>query len=244
MSPDPTQVDPKLVAAQTMTMLAELERRWPSSAAQLRQHSVDVLAGWREVVVRLVPESDADAECTVAGAYLASEAPPIVAVAESLSRGRQGFTALHELGHHFQQTTDALIEVLLNQRDDGRALEEAACSSFAADILIPGTFVRRHIDEAGPTAHSIVSLWQDPSISASRAAVCARAAERLRSAGHCSCWTPPGRSPSGTHAGSRRCVAAQISRASPLCGRPSPTRPTLTPGRPRSSTGMRSPGRR
>jgi IrrE N-terminal-like domain len=109
---------------------------------------------------------------------------PVVAVAQSLSPGRRAFTALHELGHHLQQTSDHLVEALLEQSDDGRALEEAACNSFAAAIAIPGDVVHRHIDEAGPTAHSVASLWQDPAISASRAAVCARAAERLRSPGH------------------------------------------------------------
>lgn len=184
MSSDRTWVDPKLVTNQTAVMRSELDRRWPGGRAQLRQRTIAILAGWREVIVRVVPESDADAECAVAGAYLAGEQPPIVAVAESLSTARRGFTALHELGHHLQQTTDTLVEVLLDQPDDGRALEELACNRFAADILIPDAVVARHIDDAGPTAHSIVSLWQDQSISASRAAVCACAAELLRSAGH------------------------------------------------------------
>lgn len=165
-------------------MLAELERRWPAGATALRQHTVDTLAEWHEVVVRPVPESDADAECSVAGAYLSGESPPVVAIALSLSPGRRAFTALHELGHHLQQTTNELIEKLLKQTDDGWALEEAACNSFAAAIAIPGTVVHRHIDEAGPTAHTIVSLWEDRDIDASRAAVCAKAAERLRSPGH------------------------------------------------------------
>jgi len=165
-------------------MLAELERRWPSGAVALRQRAVDTLAAWPEVVVRSVPESDADAECSVAGAYVSGESPPVVAIAQSLSPGRRAFTALHELGHHLQQSTDELIELLLEQADDGRALEEAACNSFAALIAIPGDVVHRYIDEAGPTAHAVVSLWEDPAISASRAAVCARAAERLRSPGH------------------------------------------------------------
>jgi hypothetical protein len=184
MTTSATRVDPKLVAAQTTAMLDELEARRPGAVAQLRQHSVEVLAAWSEVVVRQVPEYDVDAECTVAGGYLGDQAPPIIAVAESLSPGRRSFTALHELGHHLQKTTTALAQILVTQPDFGHALEEAACNSFAAAILIPGELVHRHIDEAGPTAHSIVALWRDPSVSASRAAVCARVAERLRSPGH------------------------------------------------------------
>lgn len=193
MRTNPPTVNPGLVADHVMAMLAELERRWPTGLSRLRQHSVSVLAGWPEVIVRWVPESAADAECTVAGAYLAGEDPPIVAVAESESRGRQAFTALHELGHHIQQTTDSLIDVLTDQPDDGHALEEAACNSFAADILIPDPLVRLHIGDAGPTAHAIVSLWQDPAVSASRAAVCVRAAQRLRSAGHVLLLDPTGK---------------------------------------------------
>lgn len=185
MTPSPAHVDHKVVTDQVEAMLAELERRWPGAAGALRQRTVDTLASWREVVVRAVPESDANAACSVAGAYVSNEDPPVVAIAQSLSPGRRAFTALHELGHHVQQTTDDLIETLLEQHDEGRALEEAAaCNSFAADIAIPGQLVHRHIDEAGPTAHTIVALWQDRNISASRAAVCARAVERLRSPGH------------------------------------------------------------
>lgn len=184
MSPDRVWVAPRVAAAQVDAMLAELELRWPGGVDALRQRTVDTLAAWTEVVVRPVPESDADADCSVAGAYVAGESPPVIAVAQSLSPGRRAFTALHELGHHLQRTTDGLADTLLEQPDDGRALEEAACNSFAATIAIPGQLMHRHIDEAGPTAHAIVALWQDPAISASRAAVCARAAERLRSPGH------------------------------------------------------------
>lgn len=184
MTPSTTHVDPREAAEQTTATLDELELRWPGAAAQLRQHTVDSLASWGQVTVRQVPESDADAECSVAGAYLGGNEPPIIAIADSLSPGRRSFTALHELGHHLQRTTTALADVLLTQPDFGHALEEAACNNVAAAILIPGELVHRHIGDAGPTAHSIVALWQDPSISASRAAVCARAAERLRSPGH------------------------------------------------------------
>lgn len=179
-----TWVDPRTVAAHVDAMLAELERRWPGAAATLRQRTVNVLASWPQVTVRSVPESAADAECAVAGAYVAGENPPVIAIAQSLSPGRQAFTALHELGHHLQRTNDDLADLLLEQPDDGHALEEAACNYFAAAIAIPGELVHRHFDESGPTAHAVVALWEDPNISASRAAVCARAAERLRSPGH------------------------------------------------------------
>lgn len=70
MSGNRTWVDPALIAHQNAVMRGELDRRWPAGRVRLRQHTVETLAGWREVIVRVVPESDADAECAVAGAYL------------------------------------------------------------------------------------------------------------------------------------------------------------------------------
>jgi hypothetical protein len=165
-------------------MFNELDQRWPEGVGLLRNDAMDSLALWGQVSVRLVPESDADADCSVAGAYLAEEAPPIVAVAASNSHGRRAFTALHELGHHLQQTTKSLVEALLKQPDDGHALEEAACNSFAAAVLLPVSVLGRHIGDAGPTAHNVCALWTDPAVRASRSAVCARAAEKLPAPGH------------------------------------------------------------
>jgi Zn-dependent peptidase ImmA (M78 family) len=163
-------------------MFVELEERWPGAAEQLRMDTVAALTGWAEVEVRMVPESAIDADCSVTGAYLYDGGHHVIAIAESASPGRRAFTGDHELGHHLQQTTDHLIDALFRPGVDSRALEEAACNGFAAQLLIPEQLTNLHIPAVGPTVHDIVDLWHAGN--ASRQAVCARAAERLPSPGH------------------------------------------------------------
>ncbi len=170
------------IERQAVAMFAELEARWPGGTDRLATETVDRLTGWDQVDVRLVPEFASDAGCTVTGAYLNDAGSAIIAIAQSASPGRRAFTAGHELGHHLQQTTEHLVEALLDEVVDGQVLEEAACDSFAARLLIPGHLTTRHIGPAGPTAHDIVSLWRDGQ--ASRQAVCARAADQLPAPGH------------------------------------------------------------
>jgi Zn-dependent peptidase ImmA (M78 family) len=171
-----------MVREQVAAIFVELEARWPGGVEHLRADTVAAMTGWPEVEVRMVPESAVDAGCSVTGAYLYDDGHPVIAVAESASPARRAFTGDHELGHHLQQTTDHLIDALLRPDVDSRALEEAACNGFAAQLLIPEQLTDRHIGSAGPTAHDIVDLWRDSN--ASRQAVCARAAERLPAPGH------------------------------------------------------------
>ncbi|HEV2345817.1 MAG TPA: ImmA/IrrE family metallo-endopeptidase [Actinocrinis sp.] len=168
--------------AQAVRMLTELDTAWPDSADLLAGGALHALQSWEQVAVRIVAESQTDAGCSVAGAYLDRAQPPVIAVATAASSARQDFTALHELGHHLQRTCDALIEQLLAQPDDGFALEDAACDAFAAAVLLPEPLVNRHIPSRGPTADDVVALWHDAH--ASRAAVCVRASERLPAPGH------------------------------------------------------------
>lgn len=163
-------------------MLGELEAVWPGAATILAAGALRAVRGWDQVAVQLVPESAADSGCSVAGAYLGTMIPPVIAVASAASARRQDFTALHELGHHLQRTRDALTDELLAQPDDGFGLEDAACDAFAAAILLPETVVQRHIGVRGPSADDVVGLWRDAG--ASRAAVCVRASERLPAPGH------------------------------------------------------------
>lgn len=138
----------------------------------------------------MVDPSDAGAECSVAGTYRDEEDPPLLAIAAAASAGRQAFTALHEFGHHLQQTEDMLTDRLLSQPDKGFELEEAACDGFAAAVLLPDELVETYIDQSGPTGPGIVDLWQ--ASSASRAAVCVRAAQHLPSPGHVVLLDPAG----------------------------------------------------
>lgn len=168
--------------AQTHSILAVLERNDPALLAALLEDPFAAMEERTEVVVRVVPEAQTDVGCSVAGAYFAQETPPVLATAASASAGRRRFTLLHEFGHHLQQTDVSLMTPLLSEPDGGSALEDAACDAFAAAILLPESLVAAHFDSCGPAADDVVGLWQ--SSSASRAAVCVRAAERLFSPGH------------------------------------------------------------
>lgn len=164
-------------------MLDELEARRPSSSLALHEDALTELRCWDDVRLLAVPESQTDSGCSVAGAYVDDDVPPpVIAVAESASLGRQQFTALHELGHHLLRTTTMLVNILGAEDDGGLVLEEAACNSFAGQVLLPENVVDAHIGDGGPTAPDVVALWR--ASRASRAAACVRASERLVAPGH------------------------------------------------------------
>jgi hypothetical protein len=101
-------------------------------------------------------------------------------VGASRSYRRRGFTGLHELGHHLQQTDPALGQKLFT-RQDSEAFEEAACDAFAGRVLLPDDQIAGRIDRRGPTAPGVVELFH--SSQASREACCVRAAEHLTGSG-------------------------------------------------------------
>lgn len=169
------------VQAGVVKVMAALEVVWPGAAGALVVDPCRALASWDQVELRYVPAVETDSRCSVAGAYVWDE-PPVLAVARSTSAGRRGFTALHELGHHLQQTDVDLAQHLAEAGDRGRLLEDAVCDAFAASVLLPDALVDEHIPAAGPSVYDIGDL--NAASSASRAAVCVRAAQRLRSPGH------------------------------------------------------------
>jgi uncharacterized protein DUF955 len=176
-----------LVARQATAMIATLENLLPCSYESLADDPFSALGSCSDLAVRLVPEADtslrmATPACSVAGIYVEDETPPVLAVAEAASPGRRAFTLLHEFGHHLQRTDLALMDLLLQQPDNGLIIEEAACDAFAAEVLLPDGLVGRFIDHRGPTGPQIVDLWH--ASVASRAAVCVRASQRLPSPGH------------------------------------------------------------
>lgn len=174
-------VDRDLAKQQGAAMIDVLDTRYPGAFEALAAGAVRVVGSFEDIDVRFVSDGETNQGCSVAGAYLAGT-PARIAVAKSASQGRRAFTALHELGHHLQQTDVGLADTLSEQFDGGLALEDAARDSFAAMILLPADLVTRHIGPKGPTAHNIVSLWRDST--ASRAAACVRAAETLPAPGH------------------------------------------------------------
>ncbi|MFI7131283.1 ImmA/IrrE family metallo-endopeptidase [Nonomuraea sp. NPDC050153] len=177
----------EMVAAQVAAMLQVLEQLSPGAVVRLGTDPFTTLSTFPDLEVRLVPESGTGdrvetSGCSVAGVYISDAVPPILAVATSTSAGRRAFTVLHELGHHLQQHETTLTDLLLEQPDDGLALEDAACDAFATEILLPVSLVDRSIGARGPTAVQVLDLWQ--ASVASRAAACVRAAQRLSSPGH------------------------------------------------------------
>ena len=171
------------VQAWVVKVTEALETVWPGAAGELVDDPCGALAAWDQVELRFVPAVETDGRCSVAGAYVYEEGQtPVLAVARTTSAGRRGFTALHELGHHIQQWDVDLAQELSRAGERGQVLEDAVCDAFAASILLPDALVDQHIPAAGPTVYDIGDL--NAASSASRAAICVRAAQRLRSPGH------------------------------------------------------------
>lgn len=163
-------------------MLAALDATLPGRRTDLNRDPVAVLSTWPEVTYREVPSAATGGRCSVAGAYYGNEEPPLLTVADAASPGRRAFTALHELGHHLQQSDLDLAETVDLHGSYAELFEDAACDAFAADVLLPEELVAQHLPEGTPTADHIVALHRDST--ASRAAVCVRAAQHLTAPGH------------------------------------------------------------
>lgn len=157
-------------------MLRILEQREPGAASALFADPLGHLAASGEVELRIVPETVTAGTCAVAGGYLPEQTPPALVVTKSASVRRQRFTALHELGHHLQQTDFGLGAALLEHPDDA-LLEEAACHVFASRILLPDALVAGLTPAAGPDAATVAAYFK--ATGASRAGCCVRAAELL-----------------------------------------------------------------
>lgn len=169
------------VEALLAATLRKLDERRPGAISVLRDDPCAEISSWSEVELHYVPSVDTDGGCSVAGAYVWDTTPPVLAVADAASPGRRAFTVLHELAHHLQQNDVELAQALLDAGDRGRLLEEAVCDALAAAVLLPDGLVDEHLGAEGPTVEALNSL-NGASI-ASRAAVCVRAAQRLRSPG-------------------------------------------------------------
>lgn len=163
--------------AQAERMLEVLDRGWPESRERLRDDALAELSQWQEIRVRTVPDSQADERCSVAGGYVHTTTPPTITVTLSLSPRRQGFTALHELGHHLQKNDFDLAVAVRAQRADIANFEDAACDAFAARVLLPDALLPVSASGRSPTAGDVVALFQRSH--ASRAACCVRVAEHL-----------------------------------------------------------------
>lgn len=171
--------------AQAALMVDCLLDRTGVDLDQLRQDPVGWLREWDEVeVFRLPPSSQPDPEgCAVDGVYLSDYDVPRIGLSESGSVQRDNFTALHELGHHLQQTEVFLLDRLVARPDGGRALEESACDQFAAHILIPDAIAQATLGSGVPSAVAVTRLAEQLP-GASRSAIAIRAIQQVEGDGH------------------------------------------------------------
>lgn len=160
-------------------MIAVVEDLHPGAVDRLRSDPIAELAQWGEISVNVVAETPGAEGCSVAGSYLHD--PPTLVVASSRSYRRRGFTALHELGHHLQQTDLDLGSRVFEFHDPER-FEEEACDAFAAQVLLPDADLEGKIGRRGPVAQDVVDLYTRHS-SASREACCIWGARHLRGSG-------------------------------------------------------------
>ncbi|MBJ7000163.1 ImmA/IrrE family metallo-endopeptidase [Streptomyces sp. CRPSP2-6A1] len=165
---------------QAEAMISAVERLHPGALEALRADPLAELHRWTDIRVSLEPEADRDGRCSVAGSYRSDSDPPTLVVGASRSIRRRGFTGLHELGHHLQQTDAALGQRLFDW-DDSEAFEEAACDAFAARILVPEGRISEEVRRRGPSADDVVTMFRTSQ--ASREACCVRAAQYLAGGG-------------------------------------------------------------
>lgn len=168
------------VPAQVDAMLAVWEAQG-CRREDLTRDAFAALEGREDLTVLRVPEfvpQDSQLGCSVAGGYRWD--PPTLIVTESMSRRRQQFTLLHELGHHIQKTDIALGTTIVEHREP-EAFEDACCDAFAARVLLPDDLVDAHTADGGPTVGTATELFETSN--ASRAAICVRLAGRLESPG-------------------------------------------------------------
>lgn len=194
MSPRPRKSIPwaavnRLVSL-TLQELDTLCQTGAIDASELSSDPLSTLEAWDEVIVHRLPRTDCtltpegvDA-CSVAGTYYneTSSSLPIISVAQSMSSGRDAFTALHELGHHLQRTRGPLADELAELDVElSFIVEDEVCNRFAAAVLIPADLADAVFGEGTPTAGNVVELANRTI--ASRSAVCVRASQHLKTPG-------------------------------------------------------------
>lgn len=159
-------------------------RAWELLGGSLEELTLDAFTALQQrddLTVLRVPEfvpADSQLGCSVAGGYRWE--PPTLVVTESMSRRRQQFTLLHELGHHIQKTNIDLGTRVVEHRKP-EAFEDACCDAFAAQLLLPDDLIDAHISSRGPSVRTATELFETSN--ASRAAICVRLSNRLQSPG-------------------------------------------------------------
>lgn len=169
----------------TREQVEAMRAAWEAAGGSLENLTLDAfeaLSNNPDLTVQRVPEfvpKDSQLNCSVAGGY--RDTPPTLIVTESMSRRRQHFTLLHELGHHLQQTNLELGRRVVEHADP-TGFEDACCDAFAASVLLPDDMVEDASRSfGGPTAQAAIELFELSN--ASRAAISVRLTGHLKGAG-------------------------------------------------------------
>lgn len=118
--------------------------------------------------------------CGVHGLYIPGD-PPMIEITESISRRRDGFTILHELGHHLSRSDATITDELYELPDkDKRKSHELVADAIAGRLLVTDTDANEAFGN-GVTAVAVRNLFNITK--ASREACCVRAADALTQRG-------------------------------------------------------------
>lgn len=160
---------------QALRMLDVVADRDPQLLERLRLDPLGTLRALPDVEVEMVDATTGTA-CSVAGSYDPDVAPPRLYVARAASGRREGFTALHEYGHHLQQSVDKILGGHVLDATHER-FEELACEAFASRVLLPDNLAKLLVSVKGADAETVAGFYD--SSNASRMACCVRALDFL-----------------------------------------------------------------
>lgn len=160
-------------------LLSYVSEKYPDFRSELSKsgalQAVESVLGIKVHIVESV-----GAECSVAGS---SDVRTRSISVVRASTERMAFTALHEVAHVEGEDAAQYQQALWNDMSRNRDIEEDACESFAASILLPEKTVDSVLGEHGRTAAGVKALWM-AAPEASLEACAVATAQRLRSPGH------------------------------------------------------------
>lgn len=117
-----------------------LTQRWPEASRLAPEDPIACLRHITDLKVR-VTAGTGNASCPIAGDYDGEVEPPLLTICPSGNDRRDGFTALHELGHHLLYDDSTWQYEISPGLEDVRADEERVVNSFAAGILVNDSMI-------------------------------------------------------------------------------------------------------
>jgi hypothetical protein len=152
-------------------MVNEFARRYPDAAALAATDPIQAASKIDDVVVEWLPDSPQGA-CEIGGLYDHRVVPPRITIGSSGNARRDGFTAMHEIGHHLLATDSTWLLEDRFSIEGVRQAEETIVDAFAAAVLIPESVAGGYLS-AGIDSRALVELMRHTP--ASPTACCVRA---------------------------------------------------------------------